>query len=380
MTKTRFIFNTKLGGKHAFAASRTPNRFAATARNLCVLMGSLLLASCASLNSATINSTPNEAQPGSETSTSVSPVDRSIAMDIVKSARQIFPPINSTLQFASSNDPLMQYFVQLFANEGYGVQRVSADQGSNLFSYQREEEQIDDTTLVRFNATIGVVTVARDYTVPRVNTISPASPVRVSGTRAPIEVADRPTGRFVVTDPAYSTVEYVASLNLADQAPPVISLITGDLVNRVAERGTRSTSLQALNSNRVEITNLFYTNQSNFSSILDDYDQIEQQIVVFGNDSMVLGNTNKQLIDQFVEQRVKDNDLISLVGCSNGPTALEIGNEGLALGRAERVTQALLSRGVSRDRILDEGCWAPVSARDKYPSRGVVLEVWRKQS
>ena len=96
---------------------------------------------------------------------------------------------------------------------------------------------------------------------------------------------------------------------------------------------------------------------------------------------MVLGSRNKSLIDQLVENVLGEEDIVSLVGCSNGPTALEIGNEGLALGRAKRVTEALLARGVSREKVLDEGCWAPVAeAEDRFPSRGVVLELWRKNA
>jgi len=101
---------------------------------------------------------------------------------------------------------------------------------------------------------------------------------------------------------------------------------------------------------------------------------------VFGNDSMVLGSTNKSLIDQFVDNEIREGDVVSLIGCSNGPTSLEIGNEGLALGRAQRVTEALTSRGVPRENVLDEGCWAPVSAQDRFPNRGVVMELWRSNA
>ena len=275
----------------------------------------------------------------------------------------------------------MEYFIEQFARSGYGIQRVSADQGSNFFTFTRTE-QLDDNgrPFVRFDSSIGAVDIGRDYLIPGANTVSPASPIRLSGTRIPVSVPDKPNGRFQITDASNSRAVYVASLNLSQQAPPVISLITDDVVSAVAEQGTPPSSFQALNSSRVEINNLFYADQSNFSSVLDNYEQIERQVVVFGNDSMILGNTNKLLIEQFVQQQFNSDDLISLVGCSNGPTVLEIGNEGLALGRAERVTQALLSYGVARDRILDEGCWAPVSAGDKFPSRGVVLELWRELS
>lgn len=340
-----------------------------------------MLSACANLDSAA-TATSITSDPGTQfqAASTVAPVYRTIAADVVSAAKQIFPPISSTLQFPRDTDPVTEYFSQQFAAEGYGIQRVSADQGANLFSYNGREADIDGKTLISVETTIGVVQIGRDYTIPRTNTVSPASPFRLSGTRIPIDVADTTNSRFVVSNPEFTAVEYVASLDLEGQAPPVISLITDDLVSRVAASNAQSVSVQALNSNRMEVTNLFYADQSNFSSILDNFDRVERQVVVFGNDSMVLGNTNKALIEQFVKERFKDNDLVSLVGCSNGPTALEIGNEGLALGRAERVTQELLARGVARDRVLAEGCWAPVSVGDKFPSRGVVLELWRERS
>ena len=348
-------------------------------RGLSILFlgATLLLGGCSAMNDSTEISLDAE-----NVVSAVPATDQAMTDDIVRVASQIFSPINTTLQFTENyDDPLLDHFISEFASAGYGIQRVSADQGSHYFTYSfGEQNSSNDETRVRLNTSIGAVDLSRDYTVSGDDSVSPASPFRVSGTREPVEVQDQNEGAFTVARPEFSTVVYVAALNLDEQVPPVISLITNDVVSRVARQTTQSTSLQALNSSRVEVSNLFYSDESNFSSILDDYEQIERQIVIFGNDSMILGDTNKSLIKQWVNQQLQPSDLISLVGCSNGYTTLDIGNEGLALGRAQRVTQALLEEGVPRDRILDEGCWAPVSAGDKFPARGVVLELWREVS
>lgn len=347
-----------------------------------VLASVVLISACApfGLKDTTLPETPSPL----EIAAAAEPVDQTIADDLIKVAKQIFPPVTTTLQFpATSDDALLEYFTVKFADAGYGIQRVSADQGSNFFSYSRNETRMENgDPLIEFRSSIGAVEIARDYTVPDTNSLSPAGPVQLSGTRVPVEVVDLPSGRFVIDEPDFSTVTYVASLNLDAQQPPVISLITDDVVTGVANQstGTETASLQAVNSSQMEINNLFFGGQSNFNSILNSYDQVDRRIIVFGDDSLVLGDTNKLLIERFVQQQMTDGDVISLVGCSNGPTALEIGNEGLALGRAERVTEALQSLGVAREKILDEGCWAPVSAGEKFPSRGVVMELWRKQS
>ncbi len=343
---------------------------------LCLLASLLLLSACAGTGKSLIDRAASsgvlsKANP-------VALADRTMVNDLSAVVVQIFDPLDTTLQVTrSNNDPIMQYFVGTLAEKGFGIQRVSADQGAHYLTYERKATDADNGLLLSFS--IGPVVASRHYQLIDNNVVTPTSMVQLSGTRVPVIVADAPSGRFQVTNTDLSRAQYVATLGLDEQAP-LISLITPDIVNSVTTRSATGPSLQALNSSKIEVANLFYGNDSNFASILDDYEQVDRQIIVFGDDSMILGDTNKQLIDQFVDDKLSQKDVISLVGCSNGPTALEIGNEGLALGRAKRVTEALMARGVTRERILDEGCWAPVRAGDRFPSRGVVLELWRDQS
>ena len=343
---------------------------------LCLLGSLLFLSACAGTATPLVDKPANKS--ASNNANPVALVDRTMVNDLSAVVVQIFAPFDTTLQVTrSNNDPIMQYLVGVLAEKGFGIQRVSADQGAHYLTYERTTT--DDDNGLLFAVNIGPVVVSRHYQLVDNNVISPTSVVQLAGTRVPVTVVDAPSGRFKVSNPDLSRAQYVAALSLDEQSP-LISLITPDVVSNVTTRSTTGPSLQALNSSQIEVTNLFYGSDSNFASILDDHEQIDRQVIVFGDDSMVLGDTNKQLIDQFVDEKLGRNDVISLVGCSNGPTALEIGNEGLALGRAKRVTEALMSRGVARERILDEGCWAPVRAGDRFPSRGVVLELWRAQS
>lgn len=343
---------------------------------LCLLGSLLFLSACAGTGTPSVD---NPARKGVfNNANPVALADRTMVNDLSAVVVQIFNPFDTTLQVTRSNrDPIMQYFVGVLAKQGFGIQRVSADQGAHYLTYERKSTDADNGLL--FSVSIGPVVVSRRYQLIENNVISPTSVVQLSGTRVPVTVVDAPSGRFRVNDPDLSRAQYVATLSLDEQSP-LISLITPDVVSNVTTRSATGPSLQALNSSKIEVNNLFYGSDSNFASILDDHQQVDRQIIVFGDDSMVLGDTNKQLIEQFVDEKLGQNDVISLVGCSNGPTALEIGNEGLALGRARRVTEALMSRGVARERILDEGCWAPVRAGDRFPSRGVVMELWRAQS
>ncbi|MFT5895374.1 MAG: hypothetical protein ACI8VW_002248 [bacterium] len=308
-------------------------------------------------------------------------VDQTIIQDLADAIAQIYDPLSTTLQInATESDLTLNHFAAVLAKKGFGIQRVSADQGANFVSYSKTNKTLDNNSNLNFSVTVGAVSVARKYQLLGDNIVAPASTVRLSGTRAAVTVNDTVSSRKQVKDPSFSKAQYVASLSL-DEQTPIISLVTPEIVRNIAAQSANGASLRALNSSQVEVNNLFYTSQSTFASVLDDYSKIYRYVVVFGNDSMILGNRNKSLIDQLVENVLIDDDIVSLVGCSNGPTSLEIGNEGLALGRASRVTEALMARGVPRDSVLDEGCWAPVAEQaDRFPSRGVVLELWRRNS
>lgn len=376
---------------------RAKYRFWNRLRIVCLLGGLLSLTACAmpdTMKNGNIGSPQSQAGnlSGSSASNSrrsaaadignelnvsapVAPSDRSMLSNLADAVAQVFDPVGTTLQINKDNDdPRMQYLVTVLAEKGFGIQRVSADQGANYLGYTRNEQGKDE---IRMSVAVGAVIIGRDYKISEGDGVEPVSTMRLSGTRVPIVVDAGQPAHIKVSNPALSQAEYVASLSLDDQAP-VISLITPQIVDQVSRISADDrTSLQALNSSKVEVNNLFYADASTFASMLDNRTRIYRQVVIFGNDSMVLGDTNKQLIEQFVSERMQRSDIVSLVGCSNGPTALKIGNEGLALGRARRVTEELMSFGVARDRILDEGCWAPTNAGDRFPSRGVVIELWR---
>jgi len=360
----------------------TANRPRCFATRLALLVTPILLSACVSLDRAQDDGSEVQVHAINRPAAAsrITLIDKTIIEDLSDVVAQIYDPLTTTLQVNAGNtDPLLQYFVSELATDGFGVQRVSADQGANFVSYTRTEKNVDKKPQIAFAVSVGAVGVARDYKIPKRNVVNPVSAFRLSGTRAPVNITDVASSKKTITDPSLAAATYVASLSLEEQTP-VISLITPELVEQVAAQRSDGPSLQALNSSKIEVNNLFYGDHSSFASVLDDHDKIYRQVIVFGNDSMILGGTNKSLIDQFVDNEIREGDVISLIGCSNGPTTLEIGNEGLALGRAQRVTEALTSRGVPRDKVLDEGCWAPVSAQDRFPNRGVVMELWRRNT
>ncbi len=123
--------------------------------------------------------------------------------------------------------------------------------------------------------------------------------------------------------------------------------------------------------------NMYNTRRSNFADATAGYKDLSQNILVFPNDSLMLGRNNKQLLRDIMSEFDEQTDVVSVIGCSHGKTNLSDGNRRLALGRAARVRDELTAMGVAESLILDEGCWANVHFDEMMPRRGVVLTIKR---
>ena len=118
--------------------------------------------------------------------------------------------------------------------------------------------------------------------------------------------------------------------------------------------------------------NIYDIDRSNYAEVLAHYRTVERKVLVFANDSMVMGDANKRIASRLADNFNSETDLISVIGCSHGTTTLRNGNALLANGRASRVKEEFLMAGIDAELVLDEGCWAG-SAHDKMPARGVIV-------
>ena len=165
-------------------------------------------------------------------------------------------------------------------------------------------------------------------------------------------------------------------------AAPIISKLpesTYDGYN--AKSGTIAQSLAgdetANGFETIRKLNIAITGQSNYESLLTDKKDIAEEVLIFSDDSYVLGERNKVILGRMMAEFDPDTDVVSVVGCSTGVTKLANGNAALAIGRANRVKEALLYNGIPHDKIYEEGCWAPQANSTPFPNRGVVVTVKR---
>jgi len=314
--------------------------------------------------------------------------------DLMSVLPQMLDPLNTTIQLSDSASGNAAEAVPKLVELGYGLQYVDADQGSN-FLYLSDLTAGDNPNPAdaQLRLSIGSFELSRSYTTIQKNVsidesanlawrngraIVPAGPLKVAGTRQSLELTGINIELASAEGGEYSpgSIEY-ASLAPIEGGIPTISLITEDLVSRVTDAASAGPSLANLKSYDGGFSNI-YTDNSAFASILDDYNRIIREFVIFPNDSQNLGKPGKLVVKKVAARFSENSDIIGITGCSNGPTSLAIGNEGLALGRANRIAEELVSAGISRDRVFDEGCWSPTTDAPGFPNRGVVIDLYRR--
>lgn len=126
--------------------------------------------------------------------------------------------------------------------------------------------------------------------------------------------------------------------------------------------------------------NMYETRRSNFKNYFSGFDSVEKTILSFPNDSLRVLPEVRTTVKRLSETFNPETDVFSVIGCSHGRTALDNGNELLAIGRSKRILEELIALGVPDEKVLDEGCWANVHFDGKMPRKGVVLELKRRSN
>lgn len=289
-----------------------------------------------------------------------------IAANLVNTMVQI-PLLNPLITPVQMAEPTSEFEAQLqsaMTNRGFQIEPLSDESEAFLVNAEIDRALSNAGKHKSYSLSIGPITVARGYRVVSGNTV-PVTSQRISGTNErAIAINDN------IFKDANTTVAAV-------QFEPLVNPETVTIIAVPIEKA--EPKLLAANANTGPTKNLFETGQSNYVEVFDGYEDVEQSVLIFPNDSLRLGDNNKQIIEQYVSKMDPDTDVLSVIGCSIGQTDIKNGNSLLALGRANRVKEAFLFSGLEHEQILEEGCWAPDSFSEALPRRGVVVTLKRQK-
>lgn len=287
-----------------------------------------------------------------------------IAANLVHSLVQV-PQLNpgiTAVQVSKTKNAFDTQLMAALASNGFDINQVSDTADGLLVTSEIKNTSTAAGKHRVFGVSIGEVSIARAYAVVDGSTV-PVTSQLIMGTEAQaIEVNDE---LFGSPDRSLASVEFQTPGSENNVRVMPVSVQTAE------------PKLLAANSFDARKQNYFDIGQSNYGGVFNEYEDVESTVLIFPNDSLRLGVTNKAIIERYVAQMDPSTDVLSVLGCSLGPTNIKNGNSLLAIGRANRVKEAFLFSGLDHDQVLEEGCWAPALADMQLPTRGVVVTLKR---
>ena len=300
-----------------------------------------------------------------------------VAADFALSLRTVLTPelLNQAIYISSPETGFGQALSSELSKAGFHLVSESAVDTQPL-GYEISSLQTDKGTSSEYRLSIGTLKMSRSYLTDLSGTY-PATPLT---TESGAGIAAEPAGQSQSSDPFAQLVN--SSTTTAQSYDDKRESNAGQVTVQMASAQLRDPVAADLPADvdSVKRENIYKTGRSAFGEFVLGYDDVYKQILGFPNDSLKLTAETIKELEHISDLYVAGTDVVSVIGCSHGDTALENGNALLAIGRSKRVRYFLAERGIPENRILDEGCWAPVHFDEMMPRRGVVIELKRKST
>ena len=298
-----------------------------------------------------------------------------VAADLVYALSQVpgLAPRRTTVRMSEPDTEFGKRVAFALVATGYGVEDTSRDDGEHYVSYTSLREAGDGGDRRSYRLALGQSTVERSYADEAGRTV-PTSSMSLSGVRALARPLVLDDSLFPSAGPDIDRVV----VERADE--PVAPTPTPVEVAPAAPSAPAPVPAPRTLAENV-LQNMYERQSSNYAAAFVDYTDVMSEVLPFGDDSVRLGEANKATVRRFVAAMRPETDILSVIGCSHGPTAVGPGIQGNALlahGRSHRVKEELLFAGIDPQAVWDEACYAPV-AYDKMPARGVVLVLKRRR-
>ena len=294
-------------------------------------------------------STAQKAPIDSNESEKPDPSLGAIAVDLVSVLGQL-PGYESwamTAQVSPATSSFGDSLINAMRNAGYGLQRVSADQGINFLEYSKTQTSTDSGDTTEFELAVRDVSVSRNYQWIGARWI-PSSAVRITGVKpTPINVYNDLYGKKGTTTKLVTGVQFIDKSGRILSSQASTGRVSGDIDEKFGEQNV-------LNKSRASV---FTRQRSSADEDTRTYRPVSAVTLKFPTkDPSVLGDRNKRAIITLMKQMDATRDQFLIQGCSYGKSLAWDGTEVLSLERQQRVNQELLVAGVKPESIRETGC------------------------
>jgi len=281
-----------------------------------------------------------------------SPADASlrvVAIDLVSVLTQLpgYETWSMTTQVSPATSEFGEALIVAMRNAGYGLQRVTADQGRNYLEYRKNVTLTDARTVTAFELEVRDVTLSRNYQWVGSRWL-PSSPVRIRGVEpTPVNVYSDLHGKEGITTKLVTGVQFIDSSDRVIASQSSITRISGDRDEQIEEQSVldrgRSTT--------------FTRQRALADTDTRTYRPVSAVTLRFpSKNPSVLGELNKRAIVSILKKMDATSDRFLIQGCSQQSLAWD-GTEVLSLERQQRVNQELLVAGVDPKAIRESGCF-----------------------
>lgn len=302
-----------------------------------------------------------------------------VATDMVQTLSQLrgYSPASTTVQLRPGEKGFYQNLERALKRSGYGLQYLSqGESGDRQVSYDVETFEDEYGKSLGYRVRIGKVELSREYQVEG-SRLFPVTSMSVKGVSPVSTMMDGSIFDHQVVIPSKEKKADPDTRQKEGKAKDWRAVPSSEEKGwQVVPSSEEALSLLISHPQGLAIAaprkeaNVFDSGTSNYNT--SGYTVEDELVLVFANDSMKIGSTNKIILQDMAARFDKDTDLLSVMGCSMGRTSIPNGNELLAVGRANRVKEELIMASIPAESILDEGCWSG-ERDDQIPARGVVV-------
>ncbi len=270
-----------------------------------------------------------------------------IATNMVSTLVQI-PSMRSGTITLQINDPKTAYgnaIVRALEDAGFGLQRVSADQGQNYVSYSKRLSETEAGFVTDYELSAGKITLQREYSLQG-DRIYPSSLMNIDGE---VSIADIELADAIFAEQGGANDSFISGVQLSGEPDPNLAVRTVDVRTYDEVPLDRRTPQNEVFENARQ---RFFEIQANKEAPnLDRYNKHRRTVLIFDDSTtQIMGDANKLAVRLLVRE-FGDNDLLLIKACLDAD-----GKNTAALNRAIRVEQELLGYGVPQQSTFIAPC------------------------
>jgi len=274
----------------------------------------------------------------------------------------------ATLQVSNPTTPFGNTLIRALEDAGFGIQRVTADQGLNYVTYGKRLAETEAGPVTDYSVAVGEIEVRREFNTTK-NKIFPSSLLVVTGTDRIVDIV---VDDSIFTEQGGSGDTFISGIGgnkLSSPTTEVNTVTVNDYDTTPLAKRTNQGRVLSLARQRV------YSKESKERPIdLARYKQVRRTVVIFQDkDSTLMGRGNKLVIGELAEN-FQSGDVFAITACTDVD-----GKNEASQTRAVRIEEEFVSHGVAPSAVQIEPC-VRASYRHKSDTSPVAASIVQYRS